>query len=81
MGALELTPNKTPAPFKEPGKVGAKMASELLNKGIMIRAIGDSVAFCPPMIITEQQLDELFDPVKKALDATRDWAFAEGILD
>jgi len=81
MGALELTPNKTPAPFKEPGKVGAKMASELLNKGIMIRAIGDSVAFCPPMIITEQQLDELFEPVKKALDATRDWAFAEGILD
>ncbi len=81
MGALELTPNKTPAPFKEPGKVGAKMASELLNKGIMIRAIGDSVAFCPPMIITEQQLDELFDTVKKALDATRDWAFTEGILD
>ena len=59
----------------------SKMASELLNKGIMIRAIGDSVAFCPPMIITEQQLDELFDPVKKALDTTRDWAFAEGMLD
>ena len=37
MGALELTPNKTPAPFKESGKVGAKMASELLNKGVMIR--------------------------------------------
>ena len=36
MGALELTPNKTPAPFKEPGKVGAKMASELLNKGSWI---------------------------------------------
>ena len=35
------------------------MASELLDRGVMVRAIGDSVAFCPPMIITEEQLNEL----------------------
>ena len=81
MGALELTPNKTPEPFKEIGKVGAKMASELLKNGVMVRAIGDTIAFCPPMIITEEQIDELFDPVEEALNSTRDWAFSEGLLN
>ena len=81
MGALELTPNKTPHPFSPIGKVGAKMASELLDRGVMVRAIGDSVAFCPPMIITEEQLNELFNPVRDALNATRDWAFSEGFIN
>ena len=63
-----MTPNKTPEPFKEVGKVGAKMASELLKSGVMVRAIGDTVAFCPPMIITEDQIDELFEPVEDALE-------------
>ncbi len=81
MGALELTPNKTPEPFKDVGKVGAKMASELLKSGVMVRAIGDTVAFCPPMIITEDQIDELFEPVAHALNSTLDWAFSEGFLN
>ena len=44
------------------------------------RAIGDTLAFCPPMIITEAEIDEMFAPVEAALDATLDWARAEGHL-
>ena len=34
------------------------------------RAIGDTLAFCPPMTITEAEIDEMFAPVEAALDAT-----------
>ena len=43
-------------------------------------AIGDTIAFCPPMIITPEEIDELFDPVEAALDATEAWARVEGHL-
>jgi hypothetical protein len=32
--------------------------------------MGDTIAFCPPMIITEAELNELFDRFEKALAAT-----------
>lgn len=78
MGALEFTPDGTPAPFKAPGKVGAYAASQLLERGVIARAIGDSLAFCPPMIITADELDAMFEPVEAALDAALHWARAEG---
>jgi len=78
MGALELSPDGSPKAFATPGKVGAKMAAELVDRGVIARAIGDSLAFCPPMIITPEELDALFAPVSDALDSTYLWAKAEG---
>ncbi len=78
MGALELSPDGTPKTFEHPGKVGAKAATEMLSRGVILRAIGDSLAFCPPMIITDAELDALFAPVEDALDATYIWAKTEG---
>jgi 4-aminobutyrate--pyruvate transaminase len=80
IGALELAPDRSPKGFAAPGKVGARMGAELLARGVITRAIVDSVAFCPPMIITEAELDEMFAPVEAALDATEAWARAEGHL-
>ena len=80
MGALELTPNKTPEPFKELEKL-EQNGFRVIKEGVMVRAIGDSVAFCPPMIITEDQIDELFEPVERSLKSTLDWAFSEGFLN
>jgi len=80
IGALELAPEGSPRGFAEPGKVGARMAAEMLERGVITRAIVDSVAFCPPMTVTEAEIDEMFAPVEAALDATLDWARAEGRL-
>ncbi len=81
MGGLELSPNPaTAATFATPGKVGPYMANELLKHGIILRAIGDTIAFCPPMVITADELEELFAPIESALDATMAWAKAEGHL-
>ncbi len=80
MGALELAPEKSPKGFATPGKVGAYMAQQLIERGVIGRAIVDSIAFSPPMIVTEDELDELFAAVGPALDATLAWARAEGHL-
>jgi 4-aminobutyrate--pyruvate transaminase len=81
MGALELSPDKANAAiFAQPGKVGGKLAAELLNHGVILRAMGDTLGLCPPMIITEAEIEELFDPMETALDATYQWAKAEGHL-
>jgi 4-aminobutyrate--pyruvate transaminase len=79
MGALELSPDRrTAATFAAPGKVGPKLQAELVARGVIGRAIGDVMAFCPPMIITEDEIDALFAPMEAALDATLHWAKAEG---
>lgn len=78
IGALELAPNGSRDGFAAPGKVAQRAAAEMLARGVICRAIVDSLAFCPPMIITEDELDEMFAPVEAALDATLDWARAEG---
>ncbi|MEM9050180.1 MAG: aminotransferase [Pseudomonadota bacterium] len=78
VGAFELSPDGSPAAFAAPGKVGAKMAAELLSRGVILRAIGDVMAVCPPMIVTAAELDEMFAAIPPALDATLDWARAEG---
>ena len=40
----------------------------LQELGLINRSMGDSVAFCPPLIITTEQIHEMFDIVEKALD-------------
>jgi 4-aminobutyrate--pyruvate transaminase len=80
MGALELAPGGSPLGFATPGKVGARLAQELTERGVIVRAVMDSIAFCPPMIITEDEIDEMFAPVEPALDATEAWARREGLL-
>ncbi|CAN5675985.1 aspartate aminotransferase family protein [soil metagenome] len=80
IGALELAPSKSPAGFATPGKLGPRLAIELAERGVIGRAIVDSLAFCPPMIVTEAEIDEIFAPVEDALDAVAAWAKSEGHL-
>ena len=80
VGGIELAPGKSPKGFAQAGKVGARLAQELTERGVIARAIADTLAFCPPMTITEGEIDEMFAPVEAALDATEAWAKAEGHL-
>jgi 4-aminobutyrate---pyruvate transaminase len=68
IGALELIADKaTKAGFEKPGAVGARLAELAQEEGLIVRAIGDIVAFCPPLIITAAEIDELFDRFARAL--------------
>jgi 4-aminobutyrate---pyruvate transaminase len=71
IGALELVANKTTKRAFDPKKgVGMHAVNVLTELGLINRAMGDSVAFCPPLIITEDQINEMFDIVAMALDRT-----------
>ena len=40
------------------------------DAGLIVRAMGDAVAFCPPLIITEDQVHEMFDKFAIGLEKT-----------
>lgn len=81
IGGAELVKDKaTKAPFEAKKGVGAKSVAFAQDEGLITRAMGDRVAFCPPLIITEAQIDEMFDRYERALDKTLAWAKAEGLL-
>ena len=68
IGALELVADKaTKAAFAQPGAVGARVAELAQEEGLIIRAIGDIIAFCPPLIINSGEIDELFDRFARAM--------------
>ena len=68
IGALEFVDDKaTKAAFDPPGSMGAKIAELCHEEGLIIRAIGDVIAFCPPLIIKPAQIDEMFDRFGRAL--------------
>lgn len=68
IGAFELVADKcSKAPFEPFGAAGKAVADTCLAHGVILRAMGDSVAFCPPLIITEDQINTMFDKVEDAL--------------
>ena len=51
-------------------KVGALCARIAEENGLIVRAIGDTIAFCPPLIISEREIDEMLARFRTALDQT-----------
>lgn len=80
MGAAELVADKATKRSFDPKKgVGAQVARFCEANGAILRAIGDSIAFCPPMIITEDELNELFDRFEKAINEGEAWVSKENL--
>ncbi|MBB3064613.1 aspartate aminotransferase family protein [Limibacillus halophilus] len=80
VGAVELVADKTTkASFDPAGPVGVQLDKRAIANGVILRNIVDSLAFCPPLIITDKQIKELFDRFGKALDETEAWIKAEGL--
>ena len=72
MGALELVANKeTLERFDEDKGVGAICRDFLVNNGLVMRAVGDTIVVAPPLILTHEQADELIDKAWKCLDLTQ----------
>ena len=62
VGAIELVADKsTKAPFEAAAGVGAFLSKRAHHHGLIIRPIGDTIAFCPPLIIKESEIDLMFD--------------------
>ncbi len=71
MGALELVRNKdTKEKYDDKGGAGIICRDVSMKNGLIMRAIGDSMVVCPPLIISKAQIDDLHDLIRSSLDET-----------
>jgi 4-aminobutyrate--pyruvate transaminase len=76
LAAVELVQDQaTGAAFGPEAGIGRYCLERCYDHGLIIRAIGDRICFCPPMVITEAEIDEMVDMLARALDDT--WAWVE----
>ncbi|HLX43378.1 MAG TPA: aspartate aminotransferase family protein [Bryobacteraceae bacterium] len=81
IGAVELVADKaTKAPFDAKAGVGLFLAKRAHHHGLIIRAIGETIAFCPPLIIKEHEIDQMFDRFSHALDETYAMVRERGLI-
>lgn len=72
MGALELVENKESLErFDEDIGAGTICRDHLVNNGLVMRAVGESVVVAPPLVLTHEQADELVEIAWKCLDLTQ----------
>lgn len=65
---IEMVSNKSTKAFFEPvGSAGKIIAKICQDNGLIVRAIGDVIALCPPLVITRNEVDELFDILEKSI--------------
>jgi len=68
IGAIELYADPAKRTTFDPAlKAGARLAELALAQGLIVRAMGDSIAFCPPLIITAEQIDDMFARFGRAM--------------
>ena len=81
IAAVELVRQAEPRePFAASDGVGAFCANACHQAGLVLRNMGDSIAICPPLIINENQIDELVSKLAGAIDRTQDWVHKQGLL-
>jgi 4-aminobutyrate--pyruvate transaminase len=75
VGVVELVRDaKTREPFDPALRVGPTLMNRALGHGLVMRALGDRIAFSPPLIITKAEIDELFERFGRVLEDVRKWA-------
>jgi 4-aminobutyrate--pyruvate transaminase len=81
VGAVELVADKeTKRSFDAKAGVAPRAVAFAEAEGLIVRFLpGDVVSVCPPLIISPEEIDELFDRFGRALDRTLDWVRREGL--
>ncbi|MFD1882981.1 aminotransferase [Paracoccus pacificus] len=69
MWALEAVKDKaTKTPFDGKLSVSERIANTCTDMGLICRPLGQSIVLCPPFILTEAQMDEMFEKLEAALN-------------
>ncbi len=68
MWALEAVKDRaTKTPFDGSLSVSERIANTCTDMGLICRPLGQSIVLCPPFILTEPQMDEMFEKLDRAL--------------
>jgi 4-aminobutyrate--pyruvate transaminase len=81
IGALELVADKaSKRSFDPKAGVGVAVQKAAEKHGLIVRALGgDIVAFCPPLIVREADIDDIFDRAERALDEAEAMVAKKGL--
>jgi len=72
IGALELVKSKYPiTKFDSDQGIGTICRDFLVNNGLVMRAVGDTIVVAPPFVLTHAEADELIEKAWKCLDLTQ----------
>ena len=82
IAGIELVADKPSKRAFDPAKgVAQKLGSFAEEVGLIIRPLpADRIALCPPLIISEAEIGELFDRLERALAKTLAWAGSEKLI-
>jgi adenosylmethionine-8-amino-7-oxononanoate aminotransferase len=68
VGAFELVKDKsTKQKFPEEERIAFKLSQKAMEKGLILRPLGDTVYFMPPFNVTAKELDDIFTLTREAL--------------
>ena len=70
IGGLELVADKkTRQQFPATSKASMTAIEKILGQHLILRSLpGDVIGICPPLITTEQEIDDIFDRTTRGLD-------------
>jgi 4-aminobutyrate---pyruvate transaminase len=82
IGGAELVADKrTKRSFDPQHGVASRAVQFAEAEGLIVRAVmGDVLTLCPPLIITDAEIDDLFARLTRALDQTLDWVTREKLV-
>jgi 4-aminobutyrate---pyruvate transaminase len=82
IGGLEIVADKRGKAQFDPKKgVATRAVGFAQAEGLIVRALlGDRIAICPPLVITDEEIEQLFDRLTRALDRTAEWIRQEGLV-
>jgi 4-aminobutyrate---pyruvate transaminase len=82
IGGIEIVADKrSKAQFAPKAQVAARIVGFAQAEGLIVRSLmGDRIAICPPLVIRDEEIDSLFDRLRRALDRAADWVSREGLV-
>ena len=74
LSVMELVADReTGAPFPPELKVGPYLLARAQDHGLIVRALGDRIGFSPPLVMTPDQVADMYDRFDMALEETHAW--------
>lgn len=74
IAAVELVADvDTKKPFVAPGRLGKYLAGRAQEHGMITRAMGDAIAFCPPLVSSLEDIDRIVERFQVSLEETYIW--------
>ena len=82
IAGIELVADKATKQNFDPAKgMAFKLSVFAEQEGLIVRPLpSDRIALCPPLIISEAEIGELFDRLERALAKTLAWASSEKLI-